>query len=189
MTNVFTNLFSPAAREKNRLSPQQVRGLENPFTAVMHPVVLGSGVEWWSHDQILVGGLKVDGPVGASPAHALIGYAPTPIPRSWGEREFVVALEYEVGSGQVDKTPHVEKPALSPRFKFRIFYGCGDPSEIHLGETAFLLGHSGKKDRLRFRLDESHIQRNELFRATIDVVRDSQDPVLVYGAWLELRLE
>lgn len=153
--------------------------VENPATVLLMPVYMGETVSWWTHDGILVGGLKVNTvkEIPEGQAHASkVGYLPTPIPRSWGEKEFHLVVEYE------SQDPTAE-------FAFRIYYGCGDPSELHLGETSFKKGETDGKTRVKFPLSEKHILRNELFRATVEVVRKTPDPVLIYGCWLEVGLE
>jgi hypothetical protein len=47
-------------------------------------------------------------------------------------------------------------------------------------------GTVGKKARMLFELDEKYLARNELFRATLEVIRVSPKPILIYGVWLEV---
>jgi hypothetical protein len=163
------------SERRTKIPAKQLGGVESPATVILTPMHFSPGAAWWSYDQVLLGGIKVNGApqIPAGGLHCLIGYMPIPIPRSWGEDDFHVVVEYEAD-------------APSARFKFRICYGCGDPSELRLGETDTLVGDSGGKRRLKFKLNEAYLARNELFRASLDVVRESPDPVLVYGTWLEV---
>ena len=157
-----------------KIKAKQFPFVENPATVLLIPFHLGSTVSWWSHDGILLGGLMVNSVEKVEDVHfSRIGYLPTPIPRTWGQKEFGVVVEYEAESE-------------TTKFKFRMHYGCGDPSELHLGETEVIQGIAGKKHRVKFKLNENYIIRNELFRATLEIARYNPEPVLVYGAWLEI---
>ncbi len=155
----------------------------NPSQVMLHPVALVGGPTWWSYDQVLIGGLKCNGPkhedggeiTVTHPAKSKIGYMGTLIPQSWACEEFGVTLEYEA-----------DKP--DARFKFRLFYGCGDPSEIKLAESKLFEGQTDGKQRMRFKLNPEHIARRELLRVTLEVVRETPHPVFVYGAWLDVHL-
>ncbi len=168
----------PLPRERRRGIPaKQVRGVESPATVLLVPIRLGDGCAWWSHDQILLGGLRVNSAKDVTgEVRCLIGYLPCPVPRSWGEREFVVVFEYEG-----------ERPDTN--FRLRLWYGCGDPSELHVGATDPIVGQSGGKQRMHFHLRQHYLQRNELFRATLEVARTSPGPVLIYGVWLEVGVD
>lgn len=152
--------------------------VENPATVMLTPLSLGPSAHFWSYDGILLGGIEVNTKPASpeEPDPCRIAYMPMLVPRNWGEREFCVITEYE---------------ATSPtsRFKFRIYYGCGDPSELRLGETELLQGSTNGKQRMSFRLNEKLLARAELFRVTLEVVRESSDKVLVYGSWLEVNVE
>lgn len=102
-----------------------------------------------------------------------IRYLPSPIPRSWGEQDFHVIVEYESSHATTE-------------FSMKLYYGCGDPSELRLAESPPIKGISGGKQRMKFRLNKANIARNELFRATLDIIRATPDPVYVYGVWLEI---
>lgn len=151
----------------------QLRGVESPATVLLHPAMLSSDVCWWAHpnSEQLVGGLQILAGLNES----RIGYAPTPIPRSW-QSDFYVVLEYE--------SEHEEA-----RFQFRLYYGCGDPSELRMGQTPLMSGESGGKQRAWFKLSPEFIARNQLFRATIGVRRKASYPVLIYGCWLEVGVD
>jgi hypothetical protein len=153
-----------------RIPAKQLGGVESPATVLLSPVDLGDA-GWWSHDQLLLGGIKADSPVGATPGVCRVRYMPLPVPRSWAKTAFCVVVEYEA-----------EPNAM---FVLRTYYGCGDPSELHVGSES-IRGIAGKKQRAIFRLDEAHLARNELFRATLEVIREAQPAVYVYGAWLEI---
>lgn len=157
---------------KHRLSPAQVRGVEDPATVLLIPMSLGHAGRWWSHDQILLGGIEVCGDV-AGIDRCKLGYLPTPVPRSWGSRDFHAVVEYEAEQANT-------------RFKLRVYYGCGDPSELHVGESPVQEGVSRGKRRMIFKLNPERIVRNEMFRLTLEVIRETAAPVLVYGAWLEV---
>ncbi len=161
---------------KRMIPAKQLGGVEDPATVLLTPMSLGDSATWWSHDGVLLGGIKINGITAAThekPHRARLGYLPLPIPRSWGETTFHVVVEYEAEH-------------TGARFKFRIFYGCGDPSELHLGESRIIEGVSGGQQRVKFSLDESKLTRNQLFRATLEIMRESPDPVLIYGVWLEV---
>jgi len=164
-------------KQKTQIAAKQVRGVEDPATVICVPVHLGDGIKWWSYDDILIGGIKVNGtPVKEKDGlgHSVLGYLPIPIPRSWGEREFNVVVEYEAEDGEA-------------KFKFKLFYGCGDPSELHLGESQVLTGKAGKKERIYFKLNPECLVRNELIRVSLDIARETPHPILIYGVWLELK--
>lgn len=160
---------------RNKIPAKQLGGVENPATVLLHPVHFNEpAVSLWSFDGILLGGIKVNGAEEIKGTRSdSIWYLPTPVPRSWGQKKFNVVVEYEC-----------EHPGSI--FQLRLHYGCGDPSELHRGETGMLQGRVGAKSRERFELDETKILRNELFRASLEIVRVSPKPVLVYGAWLEV---
>lgn len=166
----------PPKKPKRLISAKQLAGVENPATVLLHPVHFEEPIiQWWSYDGILMGGLKVNGntEIENGSRSDAIAYLPTPVPRSWGEREFKVVVEYECEhQGSI--------------FQMRLHYGCGDPSELHKGETGFLQGVPGSKQRIAFPLDESHLARNELLRCTLEIQRVSAKPILVYGTWLEI---
>jgi hypothetical protein len=169
----------PSSPQKRTIPAKQLQGVESPATVLLHPVIFDreKGLGWWTHDGVLCGGIQVTSAPGfAAGDEGRIAYLPTPIPRSWGQRAFDVVVEYEAESSEA-------------RFQLRCYYGCGDPSELHLGETALLKGKGGGKQRLRFRLNEAHLTRNELFRCAIGVIRQTPEPVLVYGVWLEVGVE
>ena len=153
--------------------------VESPAIVMLTPMSLHKEAEWWSHDEVLIGGIEINKateiPAGEE-LHTHIGYMPILVPRTWSETEFRVVVEYES-----------EQP--SARFKFRLFYGCGDPSELHVGETSPIEGSSGGKQRMTFTLNEHYLDRAELYRCTLDVVRSSPDPILIYGAWLEVGID
>ena len=156
-----------------KLPAKQVTGVENPATVLLIPAMLGKDVSWWSHDGILLGGLQVVSPDPDSKTpQSRIGYLPRPIPRSWGNIDFGVVVEYE-GSDEA-------------KFSFRLYYGCGDPSELRIGQTKPLQGKTGSKQRLRFELLPKFIMRNEMLRCTLEVQRNGAGQVLVYGAWMEV---
>jgi hypothetical protein len=170
----------PAPKKARRqVAAKQVKGVESPATVLLHPVHFNpdnqGAASWWSYDQILIGGIKINGvkEIKEGTRSDVIAYLPTPVPRSWGEREFKVVVEYEC-----------EFPGTI--FQFRMHYGCGDPSELHRGESGMMNGQTGGKRRMTFPLEEKYLQRNELFRATLEVVRASPKPILVYGVWLEI---
>ena len=152
-----------------QLPAKQVQGVEDPATVIMIPMVLGDGAEWWSHEGMLLGGIEI-----AAQQSPKIMYLPRPIPRSWGELEFHICVEYE---GDNDA-----------RFKLKLYYGCGDPSELRVGESDEITGETGQVKRLKFRLNPELIHRNQLFRCTLKVARSNggKGKVLVYGAWMEV---
>lgn len=161
------------------LRAAQLPGVENPATVLLIPVHLGSVTSWWTHDGILVGGLEINSVKEISEGQfhsAKVGHLPTPIPRSWGQKDFHLVVEYES-----------EKD--SAHFQFRLYYGCGDPSELRLAQSNFRQGKTGGKKRAKFPLNEKYIERNELFRATIEIVRQTPDPILIYGTWLEVGVD
>ncbi len=159
-----------------RPKAKQFPFVENPACVILIPINLGQDSSWWSHDGILLGGIKVNSIEKFGPNHVCrIAYLPHIIPKSWGQQEFGLVLEYEA--------------AANAKFKFKAYYGCGDPSELHLGETEPLVGKAGEKRRIRFKLEEKYISRNELFRTTIEVLRSNPKEVLIYGAWLELHID
>jgi hypothetical protein len=167
---------TPPKLKKNQIPAKQLQGVENPATVLLTPIQLCDGASWWSHDGILLGGIKTTGKRNIDEnkvGHCYIKYLPIPIPRSWGEQKFNVVIEYEAEN-------------KNAKFDFRVMYGCGDPSELHLGETKEVVGKTGQKERVFFTLDESLLLRNELFRVTIDIMKKNQFPVLIYGAWLEI---
>lgn len=184
----------PAWRRSRGPRPAQLQGVESPATVLLHPAVLGSGnghpeVVWWSHEKspVLVGGLEVRHVARLSPEamkgfydkgkhETGIGYLPTPIPRSWTKREFRVVVELE--------SEHKDS-----NFQIRLYYGCGDPSDIRLGESEWITGKSYGRERIPFPLKAKYLDTNELFRATIVIHRKTTWPVLVYGAWLEIGVE
>lgn len=155
--------------KKSKVPAKQLGGVENPATVLLIPMVLGEGASWWSIDDVLLAGVKIDPK--CSPQ---IMYLPRPIPRSWEEKEFSVCVEYEGEATSV--------------FTLRMLYGCGDPSELRLGETRIIKGETGKKRRVKFQLDPEKIHRNELFRCTLKVnrVNGGKGDVLIYGAWMEI---
>ena len=167
-------------KQPKRLSPEQLRGVESPATVMLLPIQLGKTADWWTHDNVLIGGIcinsisKIDSADGIH--RTALGYLPTLIPRSWEESEFGVVLEYETESDGAN-------------FRFRVMYGCGDPSELHLGQTEPIQGKTAGKQRVTFRLNPEYIRRNELFRCTLEVARESPDAVLIYGAWLEVGVD
>jgi len=152
-----------------QLPAKQVRGVEDPATVIMIPMVLGDGASWWSHEGMLLGGIQV-----AQKQSPKIMYLPRPIPRSWGEKAFHICVEYE---GDDDS-----------RFKLKLYYGCGDPSELRLGQSGEIEGETGAVRRVKFPLDPEKIFRNQLFRCTLKVARSNggKGKVLVYGAWMEV---
>ena len=158
-----------------QLSPGQVRGVENPATVLLVPAMLPDDATWWSYDGKLLGGIKVNSitECGHEGHPTPVRYLPTPVPRSWGSLDFGVVVEYESEHECAD-------------FRLRLYYGCGDPSDLHLGQTEPITGRSDGKQRLKFRLHPKHLRRNELFRCTVEVQRASPDPVLIYGVWLEV---
>lgn len=160
------------------LRAKQFPFVENPATVMLTPLNLGPSAHWWSYDGILLGGIEVNtNPASPEePDSCRIAHMPMLVPRNWGERDFCVITEYEA-------------PSPSSRFKFRIYYGCGDPSELRLGETELLVGATTGKQRMSFRLNAALLARAELFRVTLEVIRESSDKVLVYGSWLELNVE
>ena len=165
-------------REDNRPRgiPQakQFPFVEDPATVLLLPIHL-SGAEWWSYDGVLLGGLKINGteiPKDNEDRKARVMCLPTPIPRSWGRREFGVVVEYEA-----------EHP--DSQFQFRLFYGCGDPSQLLLGETPMVSGQVGMH-REKFFLKDGPLERNQLFRFTLELLRKTPHPILIYGLWLEL---
>tara|TARA_Y100000034_G_scaffold37277_1_gene45814 strand:+ start:668 stop:1228 length:561 start_codon:yes stop_codon:yes gene_type:complete len=171
---------SRPSRNRQRIGAKQVRGIEDPATVILTPMALlpRDLVKWWSYDEVLLGGIKFNGTNdidAETPGdQARVGYLPIPIPRSWGEAEFGVVIEYEAES-------------LDAQFRFRLFYGCGDPSELYRGESDLLTGHAGGgKRRMLFKLDPDKLKRNELFRVTVEVHRMTPHHVLIYGAWLEV---
>jgi len=165
----------PPKKPKRMISAKQLGGVESPATVLLHPVHLEGPVQWWSYDKILLGGIRVNGVdkiEGGARSDAIL-YMPTPIPRSWGEKEFSAVVEYECDdAGAI--------------FQFRLHYGCGDPSELHRGESGYIKGQVGSKQRCRFKLNEQFLARNELLRCTLEIERVSPKPVYVYGAWLEV---
>lgn len=172
-------MINPETKKRGtRLSPEQLRGVESPATQTLVPISLGDSATWWSHDNILIGGIKVNSikRVENGVHRSLIGFIPTLIPRSWEGNDFAVVTEYETETEGAD-------------FRFRLFYGCGDPSDLRLGETPPIQGKSDGKQRLTFKLNPKFLQRNELFRCTLDVSRVSPDPVLVYSSWLEVGVD
>lgn len=169
-------IFTPLA--KRRIAAKQLQGVEDPATVLLNPIQLCDGASWWSFDDILLGGIKITGKRNVDEegfGHCYIKYLPTPIPRSWGEKHFKVVVEYEAEN-------------KAAKFDFRINYGCGDPSELHLGTTPEVIGRTGKKERAFFTLDESLLLRNELFRVTVDIMKKNRHSVLIYGVWLEIKV-
>ena len=171
----YLSLVKPT-KPKNKLPAKQLGGVESPATVLLIPVSLDKETKWWSHDGILLGGIEISRIKKVKQIKkarvSRVGYLPRPIPRSWGEKDFHVVLEYEAEDDSA--------------FQFKLYYGCGDPSELRLGETKVMKGKSGSKKRLRFKLKPKYIISNELFRATIEVQRLSPGSVLIYGAWMEL---
>ena len=161
-----------------RLSPDQVRGIENPATVMLTPAAMGETASYWAHPNcpMLLGGIKVNTVMGPGMTSCMVSYQPTLIPRSWEERSFGVVLEYE------SDHKHAE-------FMFRLHYGCGDPSELRVGQTKLLTGKSLGKTRLTFALRGQYLAKGELFRAAIEVVRNTPLPVYLYGAWLEVGVD
>jgi len=170
----------PAPRRPKKVRPEQLLGVESPARVMLIPALLGTGCGWWSHDQVLVGGVEAkqisngDHDWKAEPlASNIIGHAPTLVPAVWGRKDFHVVFEYE---------------ALHPEcsFSFRVHYGCGDPSELHLHGSEYLVGTTKGKARLTIPL--AHVDRIELLRVTLQILRRNGLPVVVYGAWLEIGL-
>ncbi len=162
------------APPRPRMIPaKQVGGVETPATMMLVPVHLDEGWRWWSHDDILVGGIIFDGNGDPDKRRGKLGYLPITIPRTWAGEHFHFIVEYEADSPET-------------RFKFRLHYGCGDPSELHRGDSAFMEGLTEGKRRMGFALDPGHLDYNELFRVTLEVIRETPGPVLIYGAWLEV---
>uniref|UniRef100_A0A6H1Z9A8 Uncharacterized protein n=1 Tax=viral metagenome TaxID=1070528 RepID=A0A6H1Z9A8_9ZZZZ len=159
------------APKPRSISAKQVGGVETPATVMLTPVHLDEGWKWWSHDGILVGGVQFDGDQGKMSGK--VGYVPILVPRTWTGEQFHFVAEYEADAPET-------------RFKFRLYYGCGDPAEIHRGESAVLEEKAGGKRRMAFELDPAHIDFNELFRVTIEVIRETPGPIKIYGAWLEV---
>jgi hypothetical protein len=167
------------ARKKSQISARQLRGVEHPATVLLHPVIMGEHLRWWAHENsgMLIGGVEVNSTGDFRDSeNARLCYLPTPVPRSWEERDFNLVIEYECEHEKA-------------RFAFIVHYGCGDPSELHVGSSKLQRGKLGGKQRLAFALDRHFIVRNELFRATIEVHRESPHPVLIYGAWLEIGVD
>lgn len=165
------------------MRPKQLPFVEDPARVLLIPLHLGQGCTWWSHDGSLLGGVKVNGgvdergiPAAHNPVTSKVMCLPTLIPESWGENKFGVVLEYEAESPQA-------------KFRFRVLYGCGDPSELRVGKTRLIETIAGKKDRVVFLLNPEFIHRNEMMRVTIEVVRESHHAVLLYGAWLDVHLD
>lgn len=169
----------PPSKARTQIPAKQVGGVESPATVILTPVHLDPGATWWSFEGLLMGGIEVSSgkvtPKGPE-ERTLIGYMPIPVPRSWGQKDFHVVVEYEAEEDD-------------SHFRLGLFYGCGDPSELHLGETEPIEGSTGGKKRLSFRLDRTKILRNELFRASLVVIRKNNPGVLVYGVWLEVGVE
>lgn len=157
---------------KHQLPAKQLRGVEDPATVLLVPIsFLPEGaLTWWSHDGYLIGGVRANGTLVGS---SRIGYLPQPIPRSWHGERFHAVVEYEAEQREA-------------QFTFRAYYGCGDPSELHMGETKLLDGRTEGKQRLGFQLNPELIVANELFRFSLEIARKTPSPVLIYGAWLEL---
>lgn len=166
----------PVQSKKYQIPAKQLQGVENPATVLLNPIQLCDGASWWSFDDILLGGIKINGKRNVDEnkcGHCYIKYLPTPIPRSWGQKKFNVVIEYEAEN-------------KNAKFDFNVNYGCGDPSELHLGKTSEVVGKAGRKERAVFTLDESLLLRNELFRVTIDVMKKNRYAVIIYGVWLEI---
>lgn len=163
----------PPARRRPRLPAKQLGGVESPATVLLIPVNLGDEAVWWSHDGVLLGGIQINRLTEIEGVHnSRVAYLPRPIPRSWGESEFGVCVEYEADDHAV--------------FRLKVYYGCGDPSELRLGQTKMLAGETGSKQRLRFKLLPKFLAANELFRCTLEIARTSPGCVLIYGAWMEI---
>lgn len=161
-----------APSRKTKLPAKQLGGVENPATVLLIPTMLTEGAKWWSYDGVLLGGVEV-----VPHQSPRIMYLPRPIPRSWGEHEFHIVVEYE---GEE-----------SSRFTLKLYYGCGDPSELRLGESEILKGETGKVRRIKFRLNPELISSNQLFRCTLEIQRTNggKGTVLVYGAWMEIGVD
>lgn len=163
----------PDTAKRGRPQAKQFPFVESPATVLLIPVSLGDGAGWWSYDNVLLGGIKVNRLKAIKKSHtSRIGYLPRPIPRSWAKSEFGVCIEYEADTDSV--------------FRFKLYYGCGDPSELRVGQTKCLAGQVGSNQRLAFKLIPKFLVANELFRCTLEVVRTSPGAVLVYGAWIEI---
>lgn len=158
-------------RKDKRISPSQVRGMDRYPTYMLYPVYLQDGAEWWSADDVLVGGVKVNG-TAEKGAEVCIGFCPTLIPLSWGQKDFAVMVQFEAEEAR-------------SRFKLKCYYGCGDPSSLQLGVTPYIEGQCGRS-HAQFDLSPQHLNRNELLRVTLGVLRETLDPVIIYGAWLAI---
>ena len=165
-------------RKTRRISPEQVGGVESPATVLLVPVQIGRDINWWTHDGILLGGVKVNSvkTVGEKGHITHVSYLPLPVPRSWVS-DFRIVVEYGTDDDTAD-------------FQFQLYYACGDPHQAcRMGKTDFFKGKSVGKQRLNFRLKKEHINKNELFRATLAVLRKTPDPVYIYGTWLEVGVD
>ena len=181
MTANLTVVPAPA-KKRQKVQPKQVTGIENPARVMLTPVLLGAGTGWWSYDKVLVGGIEAkqisngDHLWATEPlASNIIGYQPMLVPAVWGEKDFHVVFEYEG-----------EHPDAA--FFFKVHYGCGDPSELHVRESAQFQG-SGGAGKARLAVKLKHVDRVELLRVTLQILRRNGLPVIVYGAWLEIGLD
>jgi len=170
----------PGSHQRTQLPPKQVRGMESPAVVMLHPAQWNGNSGWWSHDGILLGGIAIDGPFPGEgqeppegPHKTLLAYSPTRIPRVWDGKKFGITVEYES-----------ERP--ESRFKFRVYYSCGDPSERKLWEARYMEGQNNGKRRLTFNLAPQFVVGDELFCCTLEIIRVQPDPVLIYGSWLEI---
>src|SRR3972149_4314452 len=91
--NTPPTFFLP--KRKTQIAAKQVKGVEDPATVLLNPIQLCEGASWWSYDDILLGGIKIVGKRNVDDegcGHCYIKYLPTPIPRSWGEKQFNVVV-------------------------------------------------------------------------------------------------
>ncbi len=82
-------------KAKRKMPAKQLGGVESPATVLLHPVHFNPDnkgpASWWSYDGILIGGIKINGveAIDGGTRSDTIAYLPTPVPRSWGEKEFI----------------------------------------------------------------------------------------------------
>lgn len=153
-------------------------GLEALASMLLNPVMFTKNANWYAaHECGVMGGVRVAGAasdvVGKPNMHGLISYAPVLIPHAWRGRALAFVVEHEAHD-------------QAARYALHLSYGCADPAQVKIIITRPIEGKANKRLRLTFAMDPSHLVGGELARFSLKIVRHTDYPLFVYGAWLEL---
>ena len=146
---------------------------------VLHPVFLSKNAKWTGLSSgNLVAGIRVQG-MGRdrnnqASLNALIAYAPTLVPAHWADRSFCLVVEHET-------------PSEGASYTLNLAYGCSDARTSQVVKNRLVVGKAGVRTRLAFTLDPTAFSQDELSRFTLEVERQSKHPIVICGAWLEVR--